>query len=145
MVKLSLSAVISHAPDRCLLTKRELVSAVHIKATGNITVSAGSINDLSSDTYLVLPVDALSTQYYAASYLWHGFHTNHTQGPTFIGLVGVEDFTVVKIYMTQPVYQASPMIIELFQYTTFLVPSFTIIILILGHKASLKKSKYKKK
>ena len=39
-----------------------------ITASEDITVQAGSINDLSSDAYLVLPLNTLSKEYFVITY-----------------------------------------------------------------------------
>ena len=67
-----------------------------ITATGDVTVQGASINDLSSDAYLALPVDVLGTEYYCISYVYPR-DSIFNQGPSEIGVVATQDDTEVEI------------------------------------------------
>ena len=52
-----------------------------ITSTKYITVQVASINDYSSDVYMALPTDSLSTNYSVISYVYKG-HSLVDQGPS---------------------------------------------------------------
>ena len=76
-----------------------LSTGVLITSNADITVQAGSINHLSSDTFLALPSHVLGTSYYAMTYLFGGDTTQHHQGPAELAVVGVFDKTKITIQL----------------------------------------------
>lgn len=69
-----------------------------MKANGDVTVQAGSINDLSSDAFLVLPLAALGYEYYVMCYQYMA-NTKYQQGPSQFGVVGTQKDTRVTILL----------------------------------------------
>ncbi|CAD5123116.1 DgyrCDS11490 [Dimorphilus gyrociliatus] len=78
-----------------------------ISASEDITVQAGSINDLSSDAYLALPLDTLSKEYYIITYQYiydkHYLGPRHRQGPCQIGIIGTypTKLTIVHLFFPE--------------------------------------------
>lgn len=69
-----------------------------MEANGDVTVQAGSINDLSSDAFLVLPLAALGYEYYVMCYQYMA-NTKYQQGPSQFGVVGTRKDTRVTILL----------------------------------------------
>ena len=78
--------------------KRHAINFVAIRIISDepIVLQAATINDLSSDAFLVLPVASLGNEYVVLSYVFP--HPSvFQQGPSSVGLVATRDDTKVTI------------------------------------------------
>ncbi|KAI0237404.1 hypothetical protein LSAT2_012090 [Lamellibrachia satsuma] len=71
---------------------------IRVEASGDIIVQAGSINSLTSDGFLVLPLEALGYEYLVMSYRYEARSMFH-QGPSQFGVVGTQDSTRISILL----------------------------------------------
>ena len=67
-----------------------------MKSTLPITLQVGSINDLSSDAYLAIPLDSLGEEYWIMSYLFPE-QSKYLQGPSQFAVIASEDLTEIEL------------------------------------------------
>jgi hypothetical protein len=94
-----------------------------ISSSGDVTVQGGSINDLSSDSFLALPSHVLDTSYYVMTYVYISELSRHAQGPTELGIVGVYDNTIVTIKLPRGIKQHSS---ELLRFTIHRLSTYQV-------------------
>lgn len=73
---------------------------MYIESDKPIVVEAASLNDHSSDAFLVLPTRSLGTFYIVLSYVFTR-SSDQRQGPSSVGITAVEDATSVTVEMPQ--------------------------------------------
>ena len=79
------------------LTHLPMFSGILIKSSGPVTVQCASINELSSEAFLALPVEALGCRHQVMTYVYKNSPIAHEQGPALIGLVAAYDNTSISI------------------------------------------------
>ena len=82
----------------CFIALSFILSGIRVEASGDIIVQAGSINALTSDGFLVLPLEALGYEYLVMSYRYEARSMFH-QGPSQFGVVGTQNSTRISILL----------------------------------------------
>ncbi|MBI2794624.1 MAG: IgGFc-binding protein [Ignavibacteria bacterium] len=90
--------------------ERPMKISAHIEADNDVTVYALNQAWYTSDAFLVLPTDALGTDYavmsYTSDFSFSGFRVSSSSTPSQFAVVATEDSTVIEIKPTADIFNA---------------------------------------